>query len=703
MKHFNTFLTVMFLLVLGGNIQSAKAQNSDIDWTQNAINFRNAVNKNVYLYNKTHNGFLNAGGKYGMQAVLNPRGIRLTLRQNAQGFYLEGPVKNESINKKGSCIGIINIDDKIYIDLAVPTEDEPRTAMAFDESGTNTFTIKGKEYQESPTYHYYKYDETHGYIRANGTANNADEWCLVEADDYQNVIFKESEQGRYNISGLILNSRFIRNVVTQESEAFWSTKGLKYESDDYCTSIDPKMGTEDSNDGYASEFGAFGCLEMGHVEGRFYQIISGLRPGLYAVTAQAFFDTNDKCTYKGGAYSTDNPAEASNAYLYANDAETRIPTLPENDYNTFKRYVDEQYNSLTNDGETNDKQYFRRNVPAAYFLAQGNQFSPDETFHRVTTYVTVTANEGSATGSLELGVRKDAVGGRVYVDNISLYYIGNEDEHLSFGVDAYGDESSVDTYTYEKEYYFKLSRKFNLNQWSALTLPVDLTGQQVKEAFGDEVELCKLYGENPDNHNQILFTPVDIDNTYNAVIEANMCYLVKVKANAKFNENARYTFNKRNEADPQYGRDPEKVTYDHGYIYEFTGVRCPEGIKKQETKPSPDGKLYYTYFNYHPEYAPKGSYVMSGGRMYHLTDNWDSLIGTAWYITEANQSQGSLTFVIDNGNGTTDINGIVTETPAGKAAEGVYTINGQKVASDKSLNDLPKGIYIVNGKKYIVR
>lgn len=50
MKHFNTLLTVMFLLVLGGNIQSAKAQNSDIDWTQNAIDFGDAVNRNVYLY-----------------------------------------------------------------------------------------------------------------------------------------------------------------------------------------------------------------------------------------------------------------------------------------------------------------------------------------------------------------------------------------------------------------------------------------------------------------------------------------------------------------------------------------------------------------------------------------------------------------------------------------------------------------------------
>ncbi len=695
MKHFNTFLTVMFLLVLGGNIQSAKAQSSDIDWTQNAIDFRNAVNKNVYLYNKTHKGFLNAGGTYGVQAVLNPRGIRLTLRQNGETYYLEGPVKNESKNNKGNCIGIINLSSDIYIDLADPTK-YSLTAMSLTASVTNTFTINTDG-------RYYNYDENKGYIIANGRENNADEWCLVEADDYQNVIFKESEQGRYNISGLILNSRFIRNVVTQESEAFWSTEGLNYESDDYCTSIDPHMGTGDSNDGYASEFGAFGCLEMGRVEGRFYQKISGLRPGLYAVTAQAFFDKDDQCTYKGGAYGTPNPAEASNAYLYANDAERIIPTLPENDYKTFMGYVNYHFNNSETGLTANDKQYLRRNVPAAYFLAQGDQFSPDETFHRVTTYVTVTADEGSETGSLELGIRKEAEGGRVYVDNISLYYIGNEDEHLSFGVDAYGDESSVDTYTYEKEYYFNLSRKFNLNQWSALTLPVDLTGQQVKEAFGDEVELCKLYGENKQNHNQILFESVNINNTYNAVIEANKCYLVKVKTDAKFNENAPYTFNRRNEDKPNYESDPEKVTYNHGYIYEFTGVSCPEGIKKQGTQLSTDGKLYYTYFNYHPEYAPKGSYVMSGGKMYHLTDNWDSLIGTAWYITEANPSQESLTFVIDNGNGTTDINGIVTETPAEKVAEGVYTINGQKVASDKSLNDLPKGIYIVNGKKYIVR
>lgn len=454
------------------------------------------------------------------------------------------------------------------------------------------------------------------------------------------------------------------------------------------------MGTTGSNDGYASNYGAFGCLEIGAATGTFYQTVTGLTPGLYAVSAQAFFDINDESPYTGGAYNKSNTATASNAYLYANDEKTTIPVLSGKDYDTFKGYVDQHYNGLSD----TDKQYFRRNVPAAYFLAQCDQFTPDETFHRVVVYVTVGAD-----GNLELGVGKDATGGRVYVDNVSLYYIGNADEKLGFGVDAYGNAENVDTYKYNEPYYFNLSRKFNLGQWSALTLPVDILGSQVKQTFGEDAELCELTGINTQNPNQILFTPVDLDNSYDAAIKANGCYLIKVTKEAGHNEDSPYTFNRRNEEDPKYEEDPEKVTYQHGFIYQFEGISCPAGISASGTATTGDGLLSYTYYNYHPTSAPKGSYVMSGGKMYHLTGEWTSLIGTAWYLTETTPSSESKTFVIDNGNGTTDINGIVTEMPAENAVEGIYNINGQKVASDKSLNDLPKGIYIVNGKKYIVK
>lgn len=84
------------------------------------------------------------------------------------------------------------------------------------------------------------------------------------------------------------------------------------------------MGTTGSNDGYASNYGAFGCLEIGAATGTFYQTVTGLTPGLYAVSAQAFFDINDESPYTDGAYDTPNTTTASNAYLYANDEKLRF-------------------------------------------------------------------------------------------------------------------------------------------------------------------------------------------------------------------------------------------------------------------------------------------------------------------------------------------------------------------------------------------
>ena len=50
----------------------------------------------------------------------------------------------------------------------------------------------------------------------------------------------------------------------------------------------------------------------------------------------------------------------------------------------------------------------------------------------------------------------------------------------------------------------------------------------------------------------------------------------------------------------------------------------------------------------------------------------------------------------------TDIEGI--EAEIGVAADGkVYNLNGQAVNNNGSLDGLPKGIYIVNGKKYVVK
>ena len=500
------------------------------------------------------------------------------------------------------------------------------------------------------------------------------------------------------MSGLLYNTRFIRNV-SDVNNLFWQTSDeIDYETSDYCTSIAPEIGTNKETDGYAGEYGAFGCLEMGHVTGEFYQVVDGLQPGLYEVSAQAFFHRNDGWPYTNGSYGTDNTATASNAVIFANDATATIPMISGDDENEFEDLIKSHLNKLSSTA----RQYFRRNVPAAYFLADGNQYAPDESRCKVTVPVIVGKD-----GVLTLGIRKTGMEGRVYMDNMTLTYLGNTiDDQFGFGVDAYGAKEEVDAKKYTKPgYMFYLSRMFADGVWNALTLPVNLTSVQLKNTFGNDMELVKLTGLNPQNPNQIFFKPVNLNGEEG--LEAGQCYLVKVTNEPTHAAYDEFTFKRIDESKNEEAyleENVENVTYQYGSIYQFLGVACPEGISRDAvTGTTEDGELSWTSYYYHPDHAPAGSYVMSGGDMYHLTDNWSNLIGTAWYITETNPTEGTKTFVIDNGNGTTDINGIVTETPAEKAAEGVYTINGQKIASDKSLNDLPKGIYIVNGKKHIVR
>lgn len=719
MKHFSTFVS-MFLLLLMGGVQTATAQD-DSDWENYARNPESiGENDYVYLYNVTQKQFLNSGGDYGMQGILNPRGIRLALESEevesggwpwnptyTTYYYLKGPIVNDA---QGSYLAMEddrNLGNVIYIDRA---KDNDARFTIETIGGGKTFRIHNTRNSA-----YWTYDTSKNYVTVTSRESEADEWCLISIEDYRTFTQKQAQVGDYNVSGLLYNTRFIRNVSDPETR-FWKTDGLDYSSDDYCTAIDSRLGTNKSenignNDNYAREYGSYGCLEIGRATGIFYQEVSGLNPGLYKVSAQAFFDGNDSAPYTNGAYSVSNTASETNAYLFANDSREPIPMLTDDQYSEFMSLVNDHHDMLEDEGQSSEEtgsipnnQLFRRNVPASQYMTGNNTYSPDETRFVVELFVMVGEGE-----TLRLGVGKDKEGGRVYMDNMTLTYMGNpQTEQYGFGVDAYGTQSEVDTHKYTKDgYMFYLSRKFVASTeghgWNALTLPVNLSASQLHEAFGNDMVLVKLKGLNPQNTQQILFEPVNLNR--GGSLEAGQCYLVKVTKEPIAEANTSFVFKRIDESKgPAAYADVENVTYQYGSIYQFLGVDCPEGISRDAvTGTTEKGELRWTSYYYHPEYAPAGSYVMSGGDMYHLTSDWSNLIGTAWYITETKPTQGTKTFVIDNGSGTTDINGIVTETPAEKAVEGVYTINGQKIASDKSLNDLPKGIYIVNGKKHIVR
>ena len=729
MKHFTKLFIGILFLILGGT-QSGFAQTTiDNMLLDKAVNLADVANKDiyVYLYNVTKGKFVHGGGEFGAQAVLSDRGIRFKVTTTTDGEYrLESAIYNSSHD--GGCLGmdIENPGDarntfKTYIDRGTS---DVKSAIHFTsvpvDGKKNIYQLSCNDGNVTYWYSYYGGGVGVGYVHV-GTGLTPDKWCLIKRDDYNEILANVAQQGRYNITGLVGNSRFLRNV-SDENNLFWSTTGLKKATSDdpgsdYCTTIHPMLGAIkygeegfENNDYYARTYGAFGCLEIGAVNAseqspvEFYQEIKGLTPGLYMVEAQAFFDQDDESRYDNG-YQTENHTTASNAYLFANEAETLIPMLDGGDYDLF----DADVTKLSNELKGTNKQYFRRNVAAAYFLAQGNAYEPDESNHRVRVYVNVT-DDGSGTGTLKLGVNKKGKEGRVYVDNFGLYYIGQN----AIGLDAYQrDVNKVDQNKYNQSYTFHLSRKFVLSEpendkwnWNAITLPMDVYASQITETFGEDAKLCKLEGVNPQNKDQILFTPVNLTDYSKPAIKRGGCYLICVTnapdPESEYGEGKEYSFIVKSEGDANKSKD---MIFPYGNIYNIEGVSCPEGMVTPDnnTVEVTVGKLSYTYFYHRPEYAPASSYVMSGGKMYHIPNNWKGLLGTCWYITDLSQDGKTLQLMVNGEGGTTDINGIVTELPGDNAHEGVYNINGQKVADGTSLKNLPKGIYIMNGKKYVIK
>ena len=730
MKHFTKLFIGILFLILGGT-QSGFAQTTiDNMLLDKAVNLADVANKDiyVYLYNVTKGKFVHGGGEFGAQAVLSDRGIRFKVTTTTDGEYrLESAIYNSSHD--GGCLGmdIENPGDarntfKTYIDRGTS---DVKSAIHFTsvpvDGKKNIYQLSCNDGNVTYWYSYYGGGVGVGYVHV-GTGLTPDKWCLIKRDDYNEILANVAQQGRYNITGLVGNSRFLRNV-SDENNLFWSTTGLKKATSDdpgsdYCTTIHPMLGAIkygeegfENNDYYARTYGAFGCLEIGAVNAseqspvEFYQEIKGLTPGLYMVEAQAFFDQDDESRYDNG-YQTENHTTASNAYLFANEAETLIPMLDGGDYDLF----DADVTKLSNELKGTNKQYFRRNVAAAYFLAKENAYEPNESFHRVRVYVNVKADEGKTTGTLKLGVNKKGTEGRVYVDNFGLYYVG----YNAIGLDAYQrDVDAVDHNKYQQSYTFHLSRKFVLSEpendkwnWNAITLPMDVSGSQITETFGEDAKLCKLEGVNPLNKDQILFTPVDLTDYSKPAIERGGCYLICVTnapdPESEYGEGKEYKFIVKSEGDAVASKN---MVFPYGNIYNIEGVSCPEGMVTPDnsTVEVTGGKLSYTYFYHRPEYAPAGSYVMSGGKMYHIPNNWTGLLGTCWYITDLSQDGKTLQLMVNGEGGTTDINGIVTELPGDNAHEGVYNINGQKVADGTSLKNLPKGIYIMNGKKYVIK
>lgn len=338
------------------------------------------------------------------------------------------------------------------------------------------------------------------------------------------------------------------------------------------------------------------------------------------------------------------------------------------------------------------------------------------------------------------------------VDNFKLYYAGpRRNPKLIL------DEESTDLrYLTEAKDEYKnsvlhLNRKLNDNMWNSLILPVDLTWGQMKRTFGDAVKVAKLAAltENsvqfvtvePDSDEQVMvkaFEPYIVYPPYTQVKSAPYTvehfYTSKGEDNSEWlgtdyqpskAENNRLT--KKLEADHY---DITMVTLDREKLKKYLNTTNWESITKFKTIDGNYGKMVCigtmakTYENgkiIEGRDDLNGDYFMYKGKLIQVPSGnkensdepysyglkafrcWFELTGNT--STEGKPSQVSLLIdgVEDSTTGIADIHGNTDCTSYKRGIDGVFNMNGQMVRRSCSLEGLPKGMYVVNGKKIIIR
>lgn len=295
-----------------------------------------------------------------------------------------------------------------------------------------------------------------------------------------------------------------------------------------------------------------------------------------------------------------------------------------------------------------------------------------------------------------------------------------------------------------------LNKTLVKDKWNSLVLPVDLTIDQFRNAFGANARLAKLTKLAA---NEIMFesdkTLDDLVTTTDkntVVLKAYTPYIIFPTKDLSNETNHMYTAKLRKKTTGGDGADNyENVTIKANHIQipnvtmankqvgsvftnDLTNMNTTNWTSTLNTG---DGTItaYGTFARTFGkaeqnadgvwEYTQKdniltnrdnliGSYFFYEGNMYYSNERARGLRGfSCWFKPNTPGTKATLFLDgVQQEGGLTDI-GEITFEPQNESMErfanGIYNMNGQLVKAGTSMAGMPKGIYIVNGKKVVVR
>lgn len=324
-------------------------------------------------------------------------------------------------------------------------------------------------------------------------------------------------------------------------------------------------------------------------------------------------------------------------------------------------------------------------------------------------YDEVAITEGAGVGVLDglavygLLLRNDADG-----DGTPDTEMPSEDckQDIVFDETIHISDKSEKRYKQNLTMYFK--RTFQPNNWNSLVLPVNLTKAQFESAFGTTAKLSEAREVYQDDKSLVIgFKAVEetVVGGQTVYLQANKPYIIWVdEATVTAHQGASFATTDAGSITGEiYVVDKTQVD---GISYTYNEAAALNPVSKPfAIGEGIDASWGLTGLQFQASYDPAqslaiGDYGWNAGNLYHLKKA-HTMKGYRCWLTPtwatASQSQTTLSF----GFGQGDVTGLETAPSAGEQGElKVFNLQGQRLSS---LQGVQPGIYIVNGKKMVVK
>ena len=223
---------------------------------------------------------------------------------------------------------------------------------------------------------------------------------------------------------------------------------------------------------------------------------------------------------------------------------------------------------------------------------------------------------------------------------------------------------------------FTKSADNNKKGWNSIILPVDMTAAQVKEAFGEGVQMA---GFDRLENNWIKFSTVDVA-ADGVVLHKNTPYIIYPTKEPLGNYS--------------YTIDGVTKILD-GHVYVANGINYDDQTSNL-THTVNGGGMTYTGSYDSKTVVSADSYMFSKGDLVHTNKEHTVKAYRCWLKEDASSGR-MLMFSLD-GNGLDGTTGIhVIEENKQNTNTGIYNLGGVRMNTN-NVDKLPKGVYVVNNK-----